>query len=283
MKYIPTVLALALVPACCVATRTPDTGVSQTDMIENLKQQTIAMVDYIDDKGHEVDAKDVQLTSNNYHLSVYCAGVWVSHDTILTAEHCVDDIGRPKFDIGKALDNLLKDMQNNGASITVTPASWTPVGQRAMYAVPADYDNNLWRWAKVTAVDMKNDLALLVTEKPVAAGHPVAHLALDPFNTGDTLHIVGHPGSIPWSYMRGYISGHRPTGLYPDKGGPLDVIQVEAPLWGGNSGGGAFNDRGQLVGIAQAIARPVPDIGILVCRDTLHSFLQSEGIIPAHS
>jgi S1-C subfamily serine protease len=49
-------------------------------------------------------------------------------------------------------------------------------------------------------------------------------------------------------------------------------MQVSAPVWFGNSGGGAFNDEGEIVGIASFIMKG-PSLGFFIPVDSIRPFL----------
>jgi S1-C subfamily serine protease len=96
------------------------------------------------------------------------------------------------------------------------------------------------RPAMLMRLDPAVDLALLVD--PGAPRHPTAPLALAPPAVGTDLAFVGHPGGVEWTFFRGSAAGFADPWL-----------QVSAPVFFGCSGGGAFNDYGELVGIAHTV------------------------------
>jgi S1-C subfamily serine protease len=76
----------------------------------------------------------------------------------------------------------------------------------------------------------------------------------DTLEVGEYLIAVGNPFGMGISVTQGIVSAlHRSI---PDVGGFQDFIQTDALLNPGNSGGPLVNLRGELVGIATAIARP---------------------------
>lgn len=268
MKQFILWAAALLMPASCVIAQSAQNDASLVGLtfVEQLEQQTVALVYYVDDDGDQVDAGDP-----TGELKAYCTGVWVSSNTILTAEHCVDDIGRPEPAVNDVLRSL--GLQENEQD------DWTPIGQPVMYSERDDISTDVKRQrsASVVAVDMYNDLALLKADAP--GKHLVAHLSCDEIHDGDELHMTGHTVGMWWSYKHGYVSAHRtkfPTFTHH----MVNMLQVSAPVYLGDSGGGAFNSRGELVGIADAVEKNVPDMAWYVHRDVLRSFLEHERVIP---
>lgn len=106
--------------------------------------------------------------------------------------------------------------------------------------------------AKLIGSDKLTDLALLKIEsdKPL----PFVSFSKDP-NTkvGDWVVTVGNPFGLGNTVTAGIISAHhRQIGQGPYD----DFIQIDAPINKGNSGGPAFNTRGEVIGVNTAIFSP---------------------------
>ncbi len=100
--------------------------------------------------------------------------------------------------------------------------------------------------------DPDTDIAVI----RIAAGGLVAlpMVDSDTLEVGEYLIAVGNPFGMGISVTQGIVSAlHRSM---PNVGGFQDFIQTDASLNPGNSGGPLVNLRGELVGIASAIARP---------------------------
>ncbi|KAL4419940.1 hypothetical protein ABPG75_007038 [Micractinium tetrahymenae] len=104
--------------------------------------------------------------------------------------------------------------------------------------------------AQVLAMGVECDIALLTVEdesfweglEPVSFGG-LPHLQ-------DSVTVIGYPiGGDTMSVTSGVVSRIEVTG-YAHGGAELLGIQVDAAINSGNSGGPAFNDRGECVGIA---------------------------------
>jgi len=169
-----------------------------------------------------------------------CAGVWISKTLILTANHCVDE-HPPNF----------------------------------QYIVPGDLADKKSREALLLAADKKVDLALLMANPEDLPEHNVVKLSEDPVVTGDPMHVVGHTAGYPWTYSYGFVSAIR-DGMFGPSAFDTKVVQISAPVWMGNSGGGAFDANGQLVGICSWISKNGPHLTFFIHRDIIKSFLRQE-------
>ncbi|MBL8957062.1 MAG: trypsin-like peptidase domain-containing protein [Myxococcaceae bacterium] len=105
--------------------------------------------------------------------------------------------------------------------------------------------------ASIVTLSRTEDLALLKAEK-VPKGTVAAPLAeIDKIKVGQPVFAVGRPRGYAHSMSAGIISSVRndpAMGLRPGH-----VIQTDAALNPGNSGGPLFNERGEVVGIASFI------------------------------
>lgn len=63
---------------------------------------------------------------------------------------------------------------------------------------------------------------------------------------GEKVFAVGNPEGLDWTYTQGYVSAFRTT---PVGGYTVDLIQTQTPLNPGNSGGGLYDEAGNLVGV----------------------------------
>ena len=111
--------------------------------------------------------------------------------------------------------------------------------------------------ASVEAADAENDIAVLITEfLPDVVVPAVLGGGL---RVGDETYAVGHPLGLVGSLSAGVISG-LDRSLTRDDGSPLEgLIQFDAAVNPGNSGGPLLNRNGQVVGIVTALANPSKD------------------------
>jgi len=177
---------------------------------------------------------------------VFCTGVWVSPEMLITANHCIQD-----EETGK-VDDVVKIGLRHHLSVT----------------------------GKVKAHDKEHDLALI--SAPRALGlHEVAPIASSTPRIGEPIQIVGHPSGMMWTYVKGNVAAYRVRDEMPSdlrdvleaehSNGPW--LQVAAPVWYGNSGGGCFNSANELVGIA-SLKMQMPNSGFFVHVETIREFVK---------
>lgn len=237
---------------------------------ESLEWKTAALVRWVDDNEETVEADSPKATS----LRPFCAAVWVNDDTMLTAEHCVESIGRPSSVFEPSFIQRLMGI------VKVEHPVWNPTGQHVSYCVFGETDGKSCtpHDGIIVADDHPHELALIraVTGKPIPK-HLVADVARS-VNVGEKAQIVGHPSGMWWSYTMGYVSQVRRNMPNADEN-PMDSIQVSAPVWYGNSGGGVFNADGELMGICSWIKLGnVPSMSFFVHRDEISRFLGHSGL-----
>ena len=110
------------------------------------------------------------------------------------------------------------------------------------------------RNAKVIASEIGNDLALLKIDatglKPATFAQP------DTVRIGDTVVAIGYALALDGgpTVTSGIISALKRT-IVTDSGALNGLIQTDAPISSGNSGGPLVNLRGEVVGINTAVAR----------------------------
>ena len=68
---------------------------------------------------------------------------------------------------------------------------------------------------------------------------------------GSDVHAIGHPGSLSWTYTKGYVSQVRPNykWSYEKTIHQASIIQTQTPISPGNSGGPLINSEGELLGV----------------------------------
>lgn len=167
---------------------------------------------------------------------VFCTGVWTGDIEFVTAHHCVSD---------------------------------KTVGSAFLYAQYSDisrpvYEVKETHVARLMRVAPGHDLAVL---KVLVAPHPhsfakVGHSVAD----GEPVGVVGHPHGLLYTWMPGTVS----RTVWMDN---MLTVQVTVPAWFGNSGGGAFNEQGELVGIASFLTN-VPGQTFFVHPEYVHEILE---------
>ena len=161
---------------------------------------------------------------------IYCAGVWISFDQILTAGHCV---------VSKQFVTYLDYRDFTSGKF----------GMRVGQVVRVGY----------------SDLALI---KVVSEDrqHGIVSVYSGGIEAGMEGHIIGHPKGQVYTYMKGWVSSIRNRdGIW--------FLQVQAPVFLGNSGGGIFDDRGRLLGISSSMSLLAPSTGYFVSHREILEFL----------
>lgn len=248
-SVVISLLTLLLGAGCCTsATSKPlavRTELSDEQIAKHVQNATVAFV-----------------VGPNGDKAPYCGGIWVDEKHILTAAHCAEVLGRTIFGVEEEED-------------------YNAVGDLAMFlnnsdikdgAIPQDFT---WMGV-VKKIDKEHDLALVQSISDTSY-HTISDVATKDAEIGETIHIVGHPIGLTWSYTKGYIAAIR-NALGPVLGQrPISskVFQISAPIWVGNSGGGAFNSDGHLIGLCSWITLRAPSIGFFIHKDQIKSFLSN--------
>jgi len=106
--------------------------------------------------------------------------------------------------------------------------------------------------AHVVASSLRADLALLQLDQFPIAMSPAKIGDSDSLDIGDEIIVIGAPYGLAHSLTVGQISGRIPSdGIV--SGGPMEMLQTDAAINMGNSGGPMFNMNGDVVGIVRRI------------------------------
>ena len=113
---------------------------------------------------------------------------------------------------------------------------------------------SMWKYdAEIIGHDVVSDIAVLRIHKKDNEEWEAAEFA-DPsdYNTGTPVVVIGHGMSMMWTSTQGHV-------VYKDRYGmrPYNLmIQTDAVINQGNSGGPMFNLDGKVIGVAQSIYSP---------------------------
>jgi S1-C subfamily serine protease len=112
--------------------------------------------------------------------------------------------------------------------------------------------------AHVVYADPGGDRCFLRSDIPV---HPVPGIErVDRLKLGDAVFSLGAPGGIEQTFEIGVISGFRTfEGVH--------FVQNTAPIARGSSGGGLFDDRGNLIGITSKMLQGSPNSFLSIAAD----------------
>lgn len=108
---------------------------------------------------------------------------------------------------------------------------------------------------RVSAADRISDLALVQADR---GNLPAAEFETELPDIGELAIVIGSPLGFESTVTAGIISGlHREIpGSASTSQSLVDLIQTDAPISPGNSGGAVVNGRGQIIGISEAYIPP---------------------------
>jgi len=117
-------------------------------------------------------------------------------------------------------------------------------GIKKIYVMPA-YSRTK-TLVKVHKIDYKSDLALLLGYPKEKRDGPYVQLASSAPNIGDTIWAIGSPMGTKWTVGKGILSNFEML-----KG--KTYYRITADMFFGNSGGGLFNEKNELIGVVNSI------------------------------
>jgi len=191
---------------------------------------------------------------------LFCTGTWISRAEILTAAHCVS--AQIEADMDEDDDFDPKAPPVSVWSKTALHYYTQEESREVKQEPSAVHLGSVVKWNHL------HDLAL-ITALPPYPDHDSASIPDTSPSIGDELHFMGHTKSMGWTYAKGYVSAYR-NSLPMDAGGPY--LEVQAPIYFGNSGGGCFDSSGGLVGVADFLA-PAPGIAFCIALGSVRLFL----------
>lgn len=246
---------------------------SMSQLVSHNGYSTVALVHY------DEDNMDQKISD----ISVICAGVWIDDKHILTANHCAKHIQK---EMQAKRDKREKAIREAGCDIFEMLLNGGCLSQRHkvigeknlpihfvqwLEADDPGKEPTAWHLSKVVGWDDRYDLALLEAAGQAIPPHETATLATVDPEIGESVHIVGHPNKLYWTFLEGTVASYRGSIAHvEDTDGPF--LQIRSPVYFGNSGGGAFNDRGELVGIADFLMG-LPSEGFFIPAVSLRKFL----------
>jgi S1-C subfamily serine protease len=153
--------------------------------------------------------------------------------------------------------------------------------------VSLDGSSSVQRRASVVGEDPALDLAVVHIDSAGLALHPLELADSDLVQVGDPAYAIGNPFGLDWTLTTGVISAlnrqiHSPSGAAIDH-----VLQTDASLNPGNSGGPLLDAAGEVIGINSQIASAGTSstgqagstgVGFAISSDTARSYLQKLGL-----
>lgn len=245
---------------------------SQPQLVNKEGDSTVALVYY--------DAENTDENVSN--IKVYCTGIWVDKSHILTANHCVkaivekmqeaeDEKEKSSCTVEDALAGNCLDVPIHKVigekGIAIHYVDWKEVGE-------VGAEPTAWHLSTAVKINEEHDLALLEASGTAVPAHESAILAAHVPGMGEAVQVVGHTKGLYWTFLEGSVAGYRASlpNMMKDREGP--VLQLQVPAYFGNSGGGAFNSSGELVGMADFLSESIPNCVFFIPVDVIRDFLK---------
>jgi len=125
----------------------------------------------------------------------------------------------------------------------------------------------------IIVVDQPDDLALVKIEPPQSFKNLKLIDSKDVL-VGETVIAIGNPLGLENSVSAGVVSGKKRVFGNPQMGIIMrDLIQTDAAINAGNSGGALLNLDGELVGVNLAVAQNAVNIGFAVSADKIKALV----------
>jgi S1-C subfamily serine protease len=114
--------------------------------------------------------------------------------------------------------------------------------------------------AQILVKRPENDIAVLRAQRPPQVIIPATLGNPGSVRPGSDAYAVGNPFGLSGSVTAGVVSGLGRSFTSPDTGLTLrGLIQIDAAVNPGNSGGPLLNRAGQVIGIVTALVNPTKD------------------------
>ena len=213
-------------------------------------------------------SESVALVAISKHEAMaFCSGVWISQNMILTANHCVEGY------VDHINDLFDMNQEYKDAAISyVTPSEVNDIG----WPVKKSH------FTSVYYLDTKDDLAILKAVGDEIPEHRSAKLAASSPIVGSDVYTNGSPSSAYFSFRKGMVSAYRndmsKAGLEREIHGPF--LQACIAISFGDSGGGLFDEDGNLIGIASFMSGEAQDTGFYIHLQTIRKLMMEHQLLP---
>jgi putative serine protease PepD len=121
------------------------------------------------------------------------------------------------------------------------------------HAIEVSFSNNESMKARVVGSDPSTDTAVLQVDAHSRALTPLALGNSDTVHVGDAVVAIGNPFGLDRSITAGIVSALQRIIQAPNTFSIDHVIQTDAPLNKGNSGGPLLDNRGEVIGVNSQI------------------------------
>ena len=210
------------------------------------------------------------IDETNFIVANQCSGtlIDIKNKLILTNQHCIDDfltsVERDEVQPDGTIKKVKREIRKEVKVQQKTYRDYRQVGMAEYLAV-------------ILLHDRKKDLALLQIQADSIPHTQESKLLPDgrKLQRGQRLYIVGNPGMLDASFVEGVISStNRTIEWSPDQ--ISRYFQFSGGVFGGNSGGAAYDEAMYLIGVPSAGNRAAPFIGFAIPIDFVRDWLKSE-------
>ncbi len=129
-------------------------------------------------------------------------------------------------------------------------------------SVEVSFSNQETMRARILGVDPATDIAVLKVDARSRALTPLKLGDSDTVEVGDSVVAIGNPFGLERSITAGIVSALQRQIVAPNRFSAIDhVIQTDAPINSGNSGGPLLDDQAHVIGVNTAISTAAGNAG----------------------
>jgi putative serine protease PepD len=195
--------------------------------------------------------------------------------------------GAPSASAGA--DEAGSQRSDSGSGIVLTSSGLILTNEHVIdgarsITVALDGQSGRTRTATVVAADRSNDLALLRIDAAGLTLHPLKLADSAGARVGESAYAIGNPFGLNWTLTTGIVSAVGRQIKAPDGTAINHVIQTDAALNPGNSGGPLLDSTGTVIGINSQIVSNSTSatggssgVGFAIPSDTVARFVSPLG------
>jgi putative serine protease PepD len=174
----------------------------------------------------------------------------------VVAVRATSSVGRPQSPFGPEPD---AQRTASGSGIVLSAAGLIVTNEHVIdgasaVTVSLDGEKGRTRQATVVATDKSSDLALIRIAPGGLTLHPLTLADSSSTQVGDAAYAIGNPFGLNWTLTTGVVSAVNRQIKSPSQATIGHVIQTDAALNPGNSGGPLIDSSGSVIGINSQIA-----------------------------
>ncbi len=197
---------------------------------------------------HDIDTSVAQALASATAPPAYSAQVYqvIQPSLVLIQATLPDATGQQQDDLGSGV--IVDDQGDILTSLHVVANA---------SAIQLTFADGTQSPGLVTNTQPENDIAVLRAMRPPAQIVPATLGDPNAMHIGDEAYVVGNPFGLYSSMSSGVISGFGRSFQLPNSTQKLQhLIQIDAAVNPGNSGGPLLNRNGQVIGIVAALYNP---------------------------